>query len=81
MWLLVHVIHRTIGCCLWDVSDTSFEEKSILGVCIDDKLMSKQIRTSYCLVIPPDLRTGRSLLGGARCVFWRTCQLHPMEPG
>lgn len=79
MGLLVHVIHRTMGCCLWEVSDTSFGEKSIVGVGIDGKLVKKQIYTSFCLVIPPDLRTGKSLLGGAPCVLWRKCQLHPMD--
>lgn len=64
-----------MGCCLWEVSDTSFVEKSILGVGIDGKLVNKQIYTSFCLVIPPDLRTGKSFM------FWRKCQLHPMDPG
>lgn len=68
MLRLVHLMRRTIGCCLGEVSDTSFGEKSILGVYIDGKLVNKQICTSYCLVIPPDLRTIKSLLGGAHCV-------------
>lgn len=31
MWLLLHVIHRAIGYCLWEVSDTGFGGKKHFG--------------------------------------------------